>query len=183
MTQSHALPADEQGPQRQGGFRQSWRRWVGIPGVLVVGALVVGAVLLARHWPFSRQRVISDLQDDFHEQLPSTVSAPLYFRIRAALWRALNWCGQVVPRVPPRLPLRRKLLFALITWIFCCGQGTYRILRCKACRFTFLPAGQWRRHRGTKSLRRLGLEKSLLITPYWRSRGKLPSRCDTRSTR
>jgi hypothetical protein len=33
---------------------------------LVVGALVVGAVLLARHWPFSRQRVISDLQDDFH---------------------------------------------------------------------------------------------------------------------
>ena len=66
MTQSHALPADEQGPQRQGGFRQSWRTWVGIPGVLVVGALVVGAVLLARHWPFSRQRVISDLQDDFH---------------------------------------------------------------------------------------------------------------------
>jgi hypothetical protein len=32
----------------------------------VVGALVVCALLLARHWPFSRQRVISDLQDDFH---------------------------------------------------------------------------------------------------------------------
>ena len=33
---------------------------------MVVGGLVVGAALLARHWPFSRERVIADLQDDFH---------------------------------------------------------------------------------------------------------------------
>lgn len=51
---------------QRGRFRQSRRKWLGIIGVTVVGLLVVGAVLLARHWPFSRQRVIANLQDDFH---------------------------------------------------------------------------------------------------------------------
>jgi hypothetical protein len=66
MSQSHALAADEQRPAQRGRFRPSRRKWLGIIGVTVVGLLVVGAVLLARHWPFSRQRVIADLQDDFH---------------------------------------------------------------------------------------------------------------------
>jgi hypothetical protein len=66
MSQSHPLAADGQRPEQRGRFRQSRRKWLGIIGITVVGLLVVGAVLLARHWPFSRQRVIADLQDDFH---------------------------------------------------------------------------------------------------------------------
>jgi hypothetical protein len=66
MTQSHAIAADEERPRQQGRFRQGWPKWLGIIGIAVVGALFVGLILLARHWPFSRQRVIADLQDDFH---------------------------------------------------------------------------------------------------------------------
>ena len=66
MSQSHALAADERRFQQQGRFRQNSRKWLGIIGVSVIGLLVVGTVLVARHWPFSRQRVIANLQDDFH---------------------------------------------------------------------------------------------------------------------
>src|SRR5258706_2188461 len=66
MSQSPALAADEQRPQQRGRFRLSWRKWLSVVGVSVVGLLIVGAVLLARHWPFSRQRVIANLQDEFH---------------------------------------------------------------------------------------------------------------------
>jgi len=60
------LAGDEQRPKQRGWFRHSRLQWLGIIGVSVVGLLVVGAILLARHWPFSRQRVIADLQDDLH---------------------------------------------------------------------------------------------------------------------
>src|ERR1700674_4328255 len=66
MSQSHALAADEQRPEKGDRFRQRRRKWLGITGVAVVALFALGAVLLARHWPFSRHRVIADLQDDFH---------------------------------------------------------------------------------------------------------------------
>ncbi len=59
------MHAEKQRPQQRGRFHESQRKWLGIIGVSVVGLRVVG-VVLARHWPFSRQRVIADLQDDLH---------------------------------------------------------------------------------------------------------------------
>ena len=45
---------------------QNRRKWIAIIGLSPLGLLVVGLVLLARHWPFSQQRVIEALQEDFH---------------------------------------------------------------------------------------------------------------------
>jgi hypothetical protein len=66
MSQSHASVAEGHALQLRGGFHGSRRKWLAILGVLLVVGLLVGLVLLVRHWPFSRQRVIQDLQDDFH---------------------------------------------------------------------------------------------------------------------
>src|ERR1700736_4759924 len=66
MSQSHASVAEEYALQHRGRFQENWRNWLTTIGVLVLVGLLVGLVVLVRHWPFSRQRVIQDLQDDFH---------------------------------------------------------------------------------------------------------------------
>ncbi|HEY4817650.1 MAG TPA: hypothetical protein VIH67_09475 [Candidatus Acidoferrum sp.] len=65
MSQAYASVAEGRALQHRR-FDGNWRKWLAIIGILVSVGLLVGLVLLGRHWPFSRQRVIQDLQDDFH---------------------------------------------------------------------------------------------------------------------
>ena len=66
MSQSHTLIAEEPTTHRGARLPQRRRKWLAIIGISLVGLLVVGLVLLAGHWPFSQQRVIEALQEDFH---------------------------------------------------------------------------------------------------------------------
>jgi hypothetical protein len=63
MSQSHAAIAEQPPPAR---FSNGRRRRFAIIGVLVLAVAAIGLTVLARHWPFSRQRVAEALQDDFH---------------------------------------------------------------------------------------------------------------------
>jgi AsmA-like C-terminal region len=63
MSQSHADVAEEP-LARQGGRARA--RWLVILGASVIALALIGVVVLGRHWPFSRERVIEALQDDFH---------------------------------------------------------------------------------------------------------------------
>ena len=63
MSQSHAAIAEQPPPAR---FNNGRRRRFAIIGVLVLALAATGLFVLARHWPFSRQRVTEALQDDFH---------------------------------------------------------------------------------------------------------------------
>jgi hypothetical protein len=66
MSQSHAAIAENSKDQQIGRAPQRRRRWLAIIGFSLLGLLVLGLVVWARHWPFSRQRVVQALQDDFH---------------------------------------------------------------------------------------------------------------------
>jgi hypothetical protein len=66
MSQSHASVAEEPTTQQGGRLPRSRRKWLAIIGFSLLGLLLVGLVVLARHWPFSQQRVIEALQEDFH---------------------------------------------------------------------------------------------------------------------
>jgi hypothetical protein len=63
MSQSHAAIAEQPPPAR---FSNGRRRRFAIIGVLVLAVAAIGLTVLARRWPFSRQRVAEALQDDFH---------------------------------------------------------------------------------------------------------------------
>jgi hypothetical protein len=58
-------------------------------GVLVVALAATGLILLARHWAFSRQRVIEALQDDFHGTVTFSSFHGRFSPIRVALRRGL----------------------------------------------------------------------------------------------
>jgi hypothetical protein len=62
MPQSRAAVLERPVSRHEGRFYWQHRRPLAIAGVSILALLVV----LARHWPFSRQRVIDALQDDFH---------------------------------------------------------------------------------------------------------------------
>jgi len=66
MSQSHASIAEDRTTQRGERLPQSRRKWPSILGISLLGILVVGLIALATHWPFSRERVIQALQEDFH---------------------------------------------------------------------------------------------------------------------
>lgn len=66
MSQGPVLATEGQMRRLGGHSRRKWSRWVSILGVIGLAAFLVGLLLLARHWPFSSQKVIADLQDDFH---------------------------------------------------------------------------------------------------------------------
>src|ERR1700738_4727255 len=64
MSQSHAEVVERPVTRQGGRFHFGGRRWLAVASVLILA--VTGVVLLGRHWPFSRERVIDALQDDFH---------------------------------------------------------------------------------------------------------------------
>lgn len=66
MPQSHASIAEDRTAQQGARLPPSRRKWPVILGLSLLGLLVAGLVVLAAHWPFSRQRVIQALQEDFH---------------------------------------------------------------------------------------------------------------------
>lgn len=66
MSQSHASIAEARPTQQGGRLPKTRRKWPVTLGLSLLGLLVVGLILLARHWPFSRERVIQALQEDFH---------------------------------------------------------------------------------------------------------------------
>jgi hypothetical protein len=66
MSQGHPAPVEKALPRRGGRFHIGRWRWLAVIGVLAVALASTGLILLARHWPFSSQRVIEALQDDFH---------------------------------------------------------------------------------------------------------------------
>src|ERR1700730_5406307 len=70
MSQGHPAPVEKALPRRGGRFHIGRWRWLAVIGVLAVALASTGLILLARHWPFSRQRVIEALQDDFDGTLP-----------------------------------------------------------------------------------------------------------------
>src|SRR5437868_5501297 len=65
MPQSHGSIPDEHLPQQSERSHKRWRWSLAVLGLVLVFP-IVGFVVLARHWPFSRETVIADLQDDFH---------------------------------------------------------------------------------------------------------------------
>jgi len=66
MSQSHASIAEDRTAQRGERIPAGRRRWPVILGISLLGLVVAGLIVLATHWPFSRQRVIEALQEDFH---------------------------------------------------------------------------------------------------------------------
>ena len=66
MPQSHADVAEKPLARQGGRFHVARGRWLAILGASVLALAVIGVVVLGRHWPFSRERVIEALQDDFH---------------------------------------------------------------------------------------------------------------------
>ena len=66
MSQGHAAAVEQPVPRLHGRFHLGGGRWSVVVGVSVLALAAIGLILLARHWPFSRQRVVEALQDDFH---------------------------------------------------------------------------------------------------------------------
>jgi hypothetical protein len=66
MSQSHASIAEDRTSQRSERLPLRRRKWPAILGFSPLGLFMVGLIVLATHWPFSRQRVIQSLQEDFH---------------------------------------------------------------------------------------------------------------------
>jgi len=66
MSQSHASIAEGRTSQRGEQLLPRRPKWLAILGIPLLGLLVVGLIVLATHWPFSRQLVIQALQEDFH---------------------------------------------------------------------------------------------------------------------
>src|SRR5712675_2837452 len=66
MSQSHVSIAEARAVRRGERLPSSRRKWPVILGLSLLALLVVGLIVLATHWPFSRQRVIQALQEDFH---------------------------------------------------------------------------------------------------------------------
>src|SRR6266853_4486472 len=66
MSQSHVSIAEAGTVRRGERLPSSRRKWPVILGLSLLVLLVVGLILLARHWPFSRERLIQALQEDFH---------------------------------------------------------------------------------------------------------------------
>src|ERR1700736_2907935 len=66
MSQGHAAAVEQPVPRQHGRFSLGGRRLLGVIGVSALVLAAIGLVLLARHWPFSRQRVVEALQGDFH---------------------------------------------------------------------------------------------------------------------
>lgn len=66
MSESHAAVIGRSTAPQKGGLFAGRRRWLAGAGIAMLALAAVGLILLARHWPFSRQAVIEDLQEDFH---------------------------------------------------------------------------------------------------------------------
>src|SRR6266853_1841491 len=66
MSQSHASIAEARPTQQGGRLPKTRRKWPVTLGLSLLGLLVVGLIVLATHSPFSRERVIQALQEDFH---------------------------------------------------------------------------------------------------------------------
>jgi AsmA-like C-terminal region len=66
MSQSHAAIAEQPASRQDEPFYRRHRRSLAFGGVSVLVLAAVGLFVLALHWPFSRQKVTEDLQDDFH---------------------------------------------------------------------------------------------------------------------
>ena len=66
MSESPVFVAEDRTTERGGRLPHSRRKWLAIVGLSLIGLLAVGLILLAFHWPFSQQRVIEALQEDFH---------------------------------------------------------------------------------------------------------------------
>lgn len=66
MPQSQASAVAELLTQHGGRLPESRRKWLATAGFSLLVLLVIGVALLAWHWPFSRQRVVQALGEDFH---------------------------------------------------------------------------------------------------------------------
>jgi len=66
MAESHAAVIERSTAKQTRRFFAGRGRWLAGAGIVIVVLAAIGLVLLARHWPFSRQAVIEDLQEDFH---------------------------------------------------------------------------------------------------------------------
>ena len=66
MPLGHAAAVEQPVPREYGRFPLGGGRWLAVLGVSALVSAVIGLVLLARHWPFARQRVVEAVQDDFH---------------------------------------------------------------------------------------------------------------------
>src|SRR5260221_13201390 len=71
MSQGHAAVVEPSVSLRHGRFHLRGERWLGVIGVPALALTAIGLVLLARHWPFSRLRVVDALHDDFHGAVTS----------------------------------------------------------------------------------------------------------------
>jgi len=66
MSESPVSVAEDRTTERGGGLPRRRRKWLAITGLSLLGLFAVALALLALHWPFSQQRVIEALQEDFH---------------------------------------------------------------------------------------------------------------------
>ncbi|HLZ91599.1 MAG TPA: AsmA-like C-terminal region-containing protein [Candidatus Acidoferrum sp.] len=65
MSQSHAAILEHHLEGRPA-HRPARKRWLIVTAAALLAFAIVGLILLALHWPFTRQRVIDGLQEDFH---------------------------------------------------------------------------------------------------------------------
>src|SRR5438270_5031040 len=103
MSQSHASIAEDRAAQRGERIPSGRRKWPAILGISLLGLLVVGLIVLATHWPFSRQRVIEALQEDFHGTVSFNNFHITVFPHPGCVAEGGLWCGRVVQRVLLRL--------------------------------------------------------------------------------
>src|SRR5947209_3184387 len=69
MSPGRAAVLQRPAPGSPGQSHPRARRWLVWVGVVVLVLVAIGLVLLAWHWPFSRQKAIDALQDGFHGQV------------------------------------------------------------------------------------------------------------------
>jgi hypothetical protein len=141
MSQSHASAADEQKPEQRGGFRQGRWKWLGIIGVTVVGLLVVVAVLLARHWPFSRQRVIANLQDDFHGTVTVAQFRTTMFPHPGCVAEGIELVRPGGPSGSPPFASAQKLIIRAHYWDFVLRPGYVSHIEVQGLQIHIPPRG------------------------------------------
>jgi AsmA-like C-terminal region len=79
MSRSHASVAEDPVASQREQSRHNRRKWLAIIGFSLLGLLAAGLVVLARHWPFSQQRVVQALQEDFHGTVTFSSFHPTVF--------------------------------------------------------------------------------------------------------
>ncbi|HWW17054.1 MAG TPA: AsmA-like C-terminal region-containing protein [Candidatus Saccharimonadales bacterium] len=123
MSQSHAVVVEQPNPQQRGQTYRIHRRWLAIASVVIPTLAVVGAIVLAHHWPFSRERVTAALQDDFHGKVAFTRFRSTIFPHPGCVAEGAALIRAGAPADSPPFASAQKLVIRAHYWDFLLRPG------------------------------------------------------------